>query len=120
MCEISNFFCVCCGLQDPNPTKYSIGEAIIEEIQTVSGLDGALIATMHEKQKVFVCMCQPISNFDNQLENLSIIYRSLLKPGTGRNDSGMFRPVSPTKIRNFVWISSSQNEEEGNNKRFYC
>ena len=31
-----------------------------------SGLDGALIATMYEKQKVFVCMRQRITNFYEQ------------------------------------------------------
>ena len=47
MCEISSFFCVCCRLKDPNPTKYSIGEAF----KLFSDLDGALIATMYKKKK---------------------------------------------------------------------
>ena len=36
----------------------------------------------------------------------------LLKPGTGRNDRGTFRPVPPTKIRNCVRMEFNSNHQE--------
>ena len=52
------------------------------------GLNGALIAT-----KAVVCVHASINFMDNQLENLSVVYRSLLKPGIGWSNSGMFHRI---------------------------
>ena len=53
--KISCFVSMRCRLQDSNPNKYSIGEAIIKPTQMFSDLDGAILATVQKKQ-VFVRM----------------------------------------------------------------
>ena len=51
------------------PSSIASVKQSASKFKLFSGLDGALIATMYEKQKVFVCMRQLITNFYEQPEN---------------------------------------------------